>query len=322
MNFYQITVVTREEAVEAISEAFMELDCGGVEIFDPDDILTQTANSLNWDYMEDELREELEDLKSRGEVRMRCYFSEEVIPNQTALEDLVLRIREKLADIARFLPIGTGSVDTSFMAEETWANEYKKYYKPFRLGKHIHIVPTWIEEEAEEGDIFLRLDPGMAFGTGTHETTSLCITTLEEDVKAGMDVLDIGTGSGILSIVADKLGAGRVIGTDLDPAACDTARENVVQNGSDVEIYCGDLTDIPELAGFQADIVVANIMADIIMLLAPKALPILKDGGLFICSGILAERRDEVADFLASHGYEILRTFVKGGWSAIEAQKR
>lgn len=322
MNYYQITVLTREEAVEAISEAFMELDCGGVEIFDPDDILSQTANSLNWDYMEDDLRKELEDLKSRGEVRMRCYFSEEVITDQTALEDLLLRIRESLANIAQYLPIGSGRIDTSFMAEETWANEYKKYYKPFRLGKHIHIVPTWIDEQPEEGDIFLRLDPGMAFGTGTHETTSLCITTLEEDVTPGMDVLDIGTGSGILSIVADKLGAGRVIGTDLDPAACDTARENVAQNDSKVEIYCGDLTDIPELAGFSADIVVANIMADIVMILAPKALPILRDGGLFICSGILRERETEVADFLTAHGYEILRTFEKGDWSAIEAKRK
>ena len=227
MNYHQITVHTVTDAVEAISYLFMELGAGGVEIFDPKDILNQEKDPTSWDYIDEDLLADL----NRDDVRMRCYFSEAAISNPIMLEELLLKIQNGLQDIAQYLPIGSGRIETQLMAEEEWANAWKKYYKPFRLGEHILIVPSWEEVEAQPGDIRITLDPGMAFGTGTHETTSMCLTMLEQLVKSGQTVLDIGCGSGILGIAAAKLGAGRVIGSDLDPNAVQVARENAAENG-------------------------------------------------------------------------------------------
>ncbi len=320
MNYYQITVHTVSAAVEALSNEFLELSCGGVEIFDPQDILSQEANSLNWDYMDEDFLRQLQRVDEAGEVLMRCYFSEEVLPNQTALEDLLLKLGETLKRISEFLPTGSGFIETNLMAEESWANAWKKYYKPFRLGKRIHIVPSWLEEEGLEGDINISMDPGMAFGSGTHETTSMCIMALEEAVQDGMTVLDIGCGSGILGIVSAKLGAKPVIGTDLDPNAVLVARENAANNGvnDSLSIYHGDLVEIPQLEGVKADIVVANIMADIIMHLSPMAKQLLKQGGRFICSGIILEREQEVKDALANDGFTLAAVHEKGSWVCME----
>ena len=254
---------------------------------------------------------------------MRCYFSEAAIPNPVMLEELLLKIQGGLQDIAQYLPIGSGRIETQLMAEEEWANAWKKYYKPFRLGEHILIVPSWEEVEAQPGDIRITLDPGMAFGTGTHETTSMCLTMLEQLVKPGQTILDIGCGSGILGIAAAKLGAGRVIGSDLDPNAVLVARENAAENGVSeiVEIHQGDLTDIPVLQNVQADVIVANIIADVIIGLAPKATAFLKKGGRFIASGIIRERRDDVAAAITEAGYRIERIEEKGSWVAIHSTK-
>ena len=168
----------------------------------------------------------------------------------------------------------------------------------------------------------IHIDPGMAFGTGTHETTSMCMAMLEEQVKPGDTVLDIGCGSGILGIVAAKVGAGRVICSDLDPNAVKVARENVAKNGvSDVtEVYQGDLTEIPAFEGLKADLIVANIIADVIIFLAPKAKGLLKKGGCFITSGIIQERKQDVLDALKDAGYEILEVQDKGSWAAIRSR--
>ena len=319
MNYHQITVHTVTDAVEAISYLFTELGAGGVEIFDPKDILNQEKDPTSWDYIDEDLLADL----NRDDVRMRCYFSEAAIPNPVMLEELLLKIQGGLQDIAQYLPIGSGRIETQLMAEEEWANAWKKYYKPFRLGEHILIVPSWEEVEAQPGDIRITLDPGMAFGTGTHETTSMCLTMLEQLVKPGQTILDIGCGSGILGIAAAKLGAGRVIGSDLDPNAVLVARENAAENGVSeiVEIHQGDLTDIPVLQNVQADVIVANIIADVIIGLAPKATAFLKKGGSFIASGIIRERRDDVAAAITEAGYRIERIEEKGSWVAIHSTK-
>ena len=318
MNYHQITVHTVTEAVEAVSYAFMELGAGGVEIFDPKDILDQEKSPTSWDYIDEDLLKDL----SRDEVLMRCYFSTEVIPTPTALEEKLLQIRQAMQNISQYLPVGSCLIETAMTAEEDWMNAWKAYYKPFRLGHHIHIVPSWIEVEPDPEDIMIHIDPGMAFGTGTHETTSMCMAMLEEQVKPGDTVLDIGCGSGILGIVADKVGAGRVICSDLDPNAVKVARENVAKNGvSDVtEVYQGDLTEIPAFEGLKADLIVANIIADVIIFLAPKAKGLLKKGGCFITSGIIQERKQDVLDALKDAGYEILEVQDKGSWAAIRSR--
>ena len=318
MNYHQITVHTVTEAVEAISYAFMELGAGGVEIFDPKDILNQEKDPTSWDYIDEDLLKDL----NRDEVLMRCYFSEALLPDRKALEELLLKLQNSLREIAQYLPIGSGTIETKLMAEEEWANAWKKYYKPFRLGRHILIVPSWMEEEEQPGDIRIDLDPGMAFGTGTHETTSMCITMLEYQVQPGQTVLDIGCGSGILGIVAAKLGAGRVICSDLDPNAVQVAQENAAANRVDgrLQVYQGDLTEIPAYENVRADVIVANIIADVIIDLAPRAGKLLKDNGCFIASGIIRERRADVEAALKEAGYCIEEVREQGSWAAIRSR--
>lgn len=320
MNWYQITIHTVSEAVEAISYMLEELGFQGVEIMDPRDILWQEKDPTSWDYIDEELLAGM----NTDEVLVSCYRSFAAVTNETELESLQLTIAERLKQIASFLPIGSGRLEVSVKNEDDWANAWKKYYKPFHLGHHIYIVPTWVEEDAEqEGDIKITMDPGMAFGTGTHETTSMCITMLEELVHAGDTVFDIGCGSGILSITAAKVGAGRVVGSDLDANAVRVAKENVAMNrvGNTTEIYLGDLLEVPVYKQQQADIVVSNIIADVIIGLAPNVRPVIKDGGYFICSGIIRERREDVEKALRDSGYVIQRVMEKGSWVAIVSAK-
>lgn len=320
MNYHQITVHTVTEAVEAVSYAFTELGSGGVEIFDPKDILNQEKDPTSWDYIDEDL---LQDLK-RDEVLMRCYFSVEVIPTPTALEDLLLKLRTALDEIAEYLPIGSGQIETKLMAEEEWADAWKKYYKPFHLGHHIFVVPSWVEAEEEPGDIRIELDPGMAFGTGTHETTSMCMELLEEQVQKGDTVMDIGCGSGILGIVAAKVGAGQVICSDLDPNAVLVAKENVQKNhvADQIQVYAGDLTEVPAMQNVKADLIVANIIADVIIILAPQTKAFLKSGGCFIASGIIKERRSDVEEALNNAGFQIEEVKEQGSWVAIRSSLR
>ncbi|MBO6159220.1 MAG: 50S ribosomal protein L11 methyltransferase [Firmicutes bacterium] len=315
MNYHQITIHTVSEAVEALSYAFLELGSGGVEIFDPKDILMQDKSPLSWDYIDEDLLKDL----SRDEVLMRVYFSEEAVPDPAALENLLLKIRQAISNVSEYLPVGSGIVETSLSREDDWMNAWKAYYKPFRLGKHIYVVPSWIEAETEPGDIRIEMDPGMAFGTGTHETTSMCIERLEEIVRMGDTVLDIGCGSGILGIVAAKCGAGKVIGSDLDVNAVRVAGENVQKNHvSDlVSIVHADLAASEAFKDIQADVIVANIIADVIIDLAPKAVRLLKKGGYFITSGIILERKDDVLNAIKNAGYEVLSVGEKGSWCCI-----
>lgn len=317
MKYYQITVHTVSEAVEAISYAFSELGAGGVEIFDPTDILSQECDHVNWDYIDEEFAKELQS----EEVLMRCYFSEAKLTDKTALEDLLLRLQNALSEIAKYLPIGTGAIETNLLEEENWANAWKQYYKPFKLGKKLHIVPSWMKEETalEDGEIPLFIDPGMAFGSGTHETTALCLETLEQFVRPGMDIIDIGCGSGILGIASVKMGAKASVGTDLDPAAIIVSHENAELNGTvnECAFYQGDLAEVEALKSFKGDIVVANIMADIIIRLAPEAIKLLKPNGRFVTSGIITERRAEVEEALFAMGYHELRGIERNGWCCL-----
>lgn len=320
MEYHQITVHTVTEAVEALSYAFLEMGCGGVEIFDPKDILMQEKEPTAWDFIDEDLLKDL----NRDEVLMRCYFSLEVAPTPTHLEDLIFSIQNKMKEISEFLPVGSGRIDTNTVVEEDWMNAWKQYYKPFRLGHHIFVVPSWIEEEGEPDDIRINIDPGMAFGTGTHETTSLCMAMLEDHVKKGDTVCDIGCGSGILGIVAAKVGAGKVICSDLDANAVVVAKENVEKNGvsDQITVAHGDLTEIKEFDGMKADVIVANIIADVIIFLSEGVGAFMKDQGIFITSGIIKERRRDVEEALVRNGFVIDEVMEKGSWVAIRSHKK
>lgn len=199
-------------------------------------------------------------------------------------------------------------------------DNWKKYFKPFKIGNNIIIKPSWEEYEEQTEDIIIDIDPGMAFGTGTHETTSLCIEALEEHVKKGDTVFDIGCGSGILSIVGAKLGATNLVAIDLDPACVRISKENIENNdlSDKVDVRHGDLLEVLE---GKADVIVANIIAEAILSISSTVKDYLKDGGIFISSGIILDKRDSVLKSLKDNGFKIEEIKTQGEWVCIISSK-
>ena len=308
MNWTEVTIKTTTEAVEAISNILMEERCGGVMIEDPKDFLFQKKNELDWDYVE----EEVFNKSGQDGVLIKTY-----IPEERNVLELIETVKARIALLPSFgLDIGEGSVSLSNVNESDWANEWKKYYKPTKVGKKIVVKPSWEEYEKQEGDLIIELDPGMAFGTGTHETTSMCIRELENYVDETKTVFDIGCGSGILAIAAAQLGAKEVVAGDLDEVAVKVSKENCeINNVSDkVVVKHGSLFEVVDS---KADVIVANIIADIIKILAKDVSKFLKDDGVFISSGIILAKIYEVCQALEENGFEIVKVERLGEWSAI-----
>ena len=305
-KWIEIKIVTISSALEPISGIFYGLDVKGVAIEDPNDILYRKQDSLSWDFADTNIFE-------YGDTAavVKGYFSIEENMN-----DILEYISIKLSELREMgIDIGRGEVITSSVFEQDWATAWKKYYKTTKLGKRIIIKPTWEDYTPVNDEIIVELDPGMAFGTGTHETTIMCIEALEKYVKTGDEVFDIGTGSGILSITASKLGAKKVIGIDLDEVAISAARENVNFNGLiNVDIIHGNLVDVVK---GQANIIVANIIADIIIHLSGIIKPLIKENGIFITSGIINERKNDVLEALVHNGLNIVEIKELGEWVAI-----
>ena len=308
MNWTEVTIKTTTEAVEAISNILMEERCGGVMIEDPKDFLFQKKNELDWDYVE----EEVFNKSGQDGVLIKTY-----IPEERNVLELIETVKARIALLPSFgLDIGEGSVSLSNVNESDWANEWKKYYKPTKVGKKIVVKPSWEEYEKQEGDLIIELDPGMAFGTGTHETTSMCIRELENYVDETKTVFDIGCGSGILAIAAAQLGAKEVVAGDLDEVAVKVSKENCeINHVSDkVVVKHGSLFEVVDS---KADVIVANIIADIIKILAKDVSKFLKEDGVFISSGIILAKIDEVCQALEENGFEIVKVERLGEWSAI-----
>lgn len=311
VDYIQVAIKTKTEAVEAISYLLMEQGVGGVEIEDPKDILMSTKSPTSWDYVEEELVSGDPDA-----VIIKVYF-----PEHMNHIEKIADIKVRIDAMRQYLDVGEGTITTVHMEEQEWANEWKKYYKLTPIGKRIMIKPTWEEYSPEhDQEIIIELDPGMAFGTGTHETTSMCMELLEEHVKAGDIVLDIGTGSGILGITAAKLGAKKVIGGDLDQTAVKVAKENILQNKVShlMEAKHGDLLEITREKG---NIVVANIIADVIIPLSKNVSKVMMPGAIFISSGIIENRIEDVVEALEQN-FDISEIRRKGEWAAIVAKKK
>ena len=206
--------------------------------------------------------------------------------------------------------------------EEDWANSWKEYYKPLHIGEKIVIVPAWERYEKQEGEVIVTMDPGMAFGTGTHETTRLVIGLLEKYTKKGCSVLDVGTGSGILAICASKLGAGTCYAYDIDPVAVRVARDNVESNACD-NIVCeqSDLLKSVKKLASGYDLVTANIVADIILRMTPDVGQYMHENTILLASGIIAERADDVVCGFEQHGFRIVERVMDNGWCALAVQK-
>ena len=307
-NWIEVTIKTTTEAVEPITNILYEQGAGGAVIEDPKDFLFQKKNVLDWDYVEEEVFKKNEE----DDVLIKTYVSEE-----KNVMEFVEIIKQKVLGLKDFgIDIGEGSVSLDQVNEADWANAWKAYYKPTKVGQRVVVKPTWEDYAMQEGDLIIELDPGMAFGTGTHETTSMCIRELEKYVNKDSKVFDIGCGSGILAIAAAKLGAKEVVAVDLDEVAVKVAKENVLENKVEksVSVMHGNLTDVIK---DKADVIVANIIADIIKILAKDVQNFMKEDAIFISSGIILDKVEEVKESLIENGFEIVEVQKLGEWSAI-----
>lgn len=207
-------------------------------------------------------------------------------------------------------------IDKGVSDEEDWANKWKDYFKPFKIDEHLIIKPIWESYQGDEKDVIIEIEPGMAFGSGTHETTSMCTKAIKKYLTTDSQLLDVGCGSGILSLVAAKLGAKQVLGIDIDIHAVKVAKDNVSYNGLDqtIEIVHGDLLD---QVNDQYNMVVANILAEVIVILTPQISQVITPGGLFIASGIIREKKAMVLDVLNDNGFEVIEILEDGEWVAI-----
>lgn len=307
MNWNEISVSTTTLAVEIISNIFIESGSKGVMIEDPSDFHLQGQDPLAWDYMEKEVFD-----FGHEDVRVIGYFSSEEDINEKISEI------EKRLDYVKSLDLDTGSLEIfkKEVKQENWENEWKKYFKVQKVSKSIVIKPSWEEYSAKEGEKIIDIDPGMAFGTGTHETTRMCINAIEKYMNKGDSLIDIGCGSGILSIAAAHLGAEKVIAVDLDKLAVKVSKENVDLNGfsNTIDVRYGDLTDVIEE---KADVIVANIIADIIAKLSENIADFMKDGGYFISSGIINDKKDFVISKLKENNFDIIEENNDGEWNCI-----
>lgn len=306
MKWTEIRIKTTEEAYDAISEMLNRIGAGGVAIEDPNEIRRQISSQESLDYADDEFVNSLGD-----EVLVKAYFHE-----GRDIDDLIRLVKAEIENISGFLDTGEGFVGFDQVDEEDWSTAWKKYYDVFKISDRVVIKPSWLEYEPKGDEIIIELDPGMAFGTGTHETTRMCAKALDKLVNKDDFVIDVGCGSGILSVIAAKLGARHVEAMDIDPVAARTANENCAINHVQdrVHVFTGVLSD---LEAQKADIVVANIIADVIVDLSGMIKSYMRRDGYFVTSGIIKERRDEVIEAYKNKGFTLQEIFEDGEWVGI-----
>ncbi|MHB8171741.1 MAG: 50S ribosomal protein L11 methyltransferase [Thermincolia bacterium] len=309
MQWMEISVTVDRDGVEAVSNTFERIGSGGVVIEDPL-LVDEYINSNRWDYYE---------LPSQPALAENKVLVKGYLPEDRRLPERLEELREQLNNLQQYyLPGCHAEIATSTVAEEDWANSWKVYFKPEKVGQRVVIKPSWEEYQAQKDEIIVELDPGMAFGTGTHHTTAMCIRALEKYLQPGQRVYDVGTGSGVLSITAAKLGAGQVLAIDLDETAVRVAKANVEASGENhrIKVIQGNLLDVVKEP---ADLVVANIIADTIKVVSPDVLSRLAPGGIFIVSGIIDDRAQDVRTKLLSDGFKIIGEETSGGWVAFVA---
>lgn len=311
MNWYEITVKTISEAIEPISNILTELGSGGVMIEDPKDEIFSESFEGDWDYVESSIYEFEDDF-----AKVKAYFEREDI------DSLVMVISERIQGLKSFdIEIGPGLVTSKVVEETDWSEQWKKHFKTFKIGDNVVIKPSWEHYESKDEEIVIEIDPGNAFGSGTHETTSMCIRLIDKYMEKGSKVYDIGTGSGILAIAAAHFGASDIEGVEIDEMAARTAERNVEINGfkDKIKIHHGSLTDCLE---GKADFIVANIIADIIIMMSESVGDFIKKDSIFVSSGIIHAKIDEVCSALENNGFEVLEVWKEGEWSAIASRKK
>ena len=313
MDWIELTVHTTTQGAEVVSDALMLSGATGTMVEDRADIPDPDKPNGYWEIIDPKLIESLPE-----DVQVHAWFE----PDATFQERLQA-LRSQLDMNRRLAPevdLGTLAIDTVNVKDEDWSEVWKQFYKPFRAGKSLVVKPTWEPYYAKPGDRVIEIDPGMAFGSGTHETTGMCLELLEEAVHGGERVIDVGTGSGILAIGAALLGARDVLAIDIDPTAVKVARENVAHNHLEQTITTLE-GNLLEKVDAQCEVCVANIIADVICMFAAPLNDHIVPGGLFICSGIIKEREQDVTGALLAAGYAILEIRRKGEWVAMISRR-
>ena len=311
MNWLEVSVNTHSESVEVVSSILIELGSKGVSIEDPQDYYQLTDEQLEW------LKVQQKDLYETDTVIVKGYFQ----PSQWSKDSDVL-LHEKLEEIKVYgLQTGPLSIQVKEVGEEDWANAWKQYYFPVRVTRFLTVVPSWVDYEKEQDDeLLIELDPGLAFGTGTHPTTQLSLTALEQTIRGNESVLDVGTGSGVLSITSKLLGASKVTAFDIDEMATRVAKENIALNPTigEIEVYENNL-----LVGVdqKSDLIVANILAEILLQMPEDAHRNLNDDGRLILSGIIESKANEVMEAYEKAGFTLVERMTMREWNCFILKK-
>lgn len=307
-DWIEVSIVTSSEAVEAVTGILYNTPVKGVSIEDSNDVEFKKKHHGDWDYFDEKL------LNIKEGAVIKGYYKED-----DEFENNIEYIKKSIDNLHEFgIDKGKGLVISNKVNEQDWENNWKKYYKPTKVGARIVVKPIWEKYDPKDYELVVELDPGMAFGTGTHETTRMCIQALERYVDDNSTVFDIGTGSGILAISAAKLNASKVLGVDLDPVAVDSARQNLKYNNLDnIEIKHGDLMEVVE---GKANVIVANIIAEVIKILIPDVNKFITKGGYFISSGIIKDRAKDVIEELRKNKFDIIEVNNQGEWVCIVAK--
>ncbi len=306
MRWVQLKVTCPADSLDDVCAVMSMID-SGLMIEDYRDI-GEGMNAMYGELIDEELLK-----RDRNTAAVSVY-----LPEERSCSDCMAFLRSRFGTLGIEAGIGVIGLD-----EEDWANAWKKYYKPLRIGRRLVVVPKWETYEAAEGDVILKMDPGMAFGSGTHETTRLCASLLEKYLKPGMRVLDVGTGSGILAIAASKLGARDVFACDIDPVAVRVAKENFADNGvTNAECAVSDLLRSVDTTKGLYDVVCANIVADIVIRLAADVGAYVRDGGIVIASGIINTQADEVTAAMEKAGFATADAASDNDWRAFVFRKQ
>lgn len=308
MKWAEISIQTTHEATDVVAEIYHDLGASGVVIEDPE-LLNDYIDAGMWDFSN------MTRAVDTDAVTVKAYLPvDEDLDERLRLFEA--RIREFQAVTGDGMEKGSCAISWATVQDEDWSENWKKYFHPEKVGSLIVIKPTWEDYTASPDDIVIELDPGAAFGTGTHPTTAMCIRELELLVRGGMRVFDVGTGSGVLSIAAARLGAADVTAMDYDRTAVNVAEENIRQNRLEGQIRTG-ISDLLKSFEGQADLIVANIIADIIIRLFEELDEHLAPGGHLLASGIIAERLPDVTEACLACGFTVDKVIEEKGWAAM-----
>lgn len=301
MEWLKVTVEADPQAEELVSNALVEAGALGVEISGSSSMLSRDV-PVTWDIAEEK--------DESAPYCLSAYYSKQ---EQGDAPEIVAAGLQQLG-----LEPSAFAVRTELIGDENWATAWKEHFQPVRVGDFIVVKPTWVDYDAEPEQIIIEIDPGMAFGTGNHETTRLCLAMLENFVQPNETVVDVGCGSGVLSLAAAKLGAGHVYALDADPIAVQVTRENAELNGVADKVSAEQsdlLSALPD--DVMADMVVCNIIADVIVRLAPQLPKVLRENGMFLCSGTIEGRLEDVVEALHAANMRIVSIVQEGEWIAL-----